>query len=276
MIAIKPDLVHADGRVHRSHGHSDAACERGSDGRGIRRDSDRRRDGIAEDASSAFERASPSRRPSWKQFGRSAQSTASSFPPSKRSPFPTDMVAGVLPLYTGAGPRFTQWGLDTATLRLVEISSLTLPANVQYAWHAPRSGVWYVVTSDGGGRSGPPGALHHLTAVVTRNGSLQVKGQPRLLPSRPIHVSVDPGRESRSRRVQPTPSGARLSGRRRGHNRRTLSPSRPESTWETTPIRSSSPQTALPRSSPRSDATPHGTPPRSPAVSPYLISSRAE
>jgi 6-phosphogluconolactonase (cycloisomerase 2 family) len=98
-----------------------------------------------------------------------------------------------LAVYTGIGRRFTEWELDEETLALTKLASLRLPANVQYAWHGGVEGLWYVVSSDGGGRAGPAGSQHHLTAVGRSDaGNLEVLGEPRRLPSRPIHVSTDP------------------------------------------------------------------------------------
>ena len=73
--------------------------------------------------------------------------------------------------------------------------SVTLPANVQYAWPHPSRRYFYVASSDGqpGGGEAPKGATHRLNAftINSRAGALTAHGEARALPSRPIHVSVD-------------------------------------------------------------------------------------
>jgi 6-phosphogluconolactonase len=99
-----------------------------------------------------------------------------------------------LTLFTGIGSRLTHWSLNLAQSELTERGTVTLPANVQYAWPHPRHRRLYVASSDGGTRHGPPGHRHHLTAwtLHSRSGGMGLMGEPVSLPSRPIHLTVDP------------------------------------------------------------------------------------
>jgi len=72
--------------------------------------------------------------------------------------------------------------------------SVTLPANVQYAWPHPSRRYFYVASSNGqpGGGDAPKGNTHILNAfTMDATGKLAPHGEARALPSRPIHVSVD-------------------------------------------------------------------------------------
>lgn len=106
-------------------------------------------------------------------------------------------AAGTIPFYASAGPKLTLYGLDAAAASLTPTGSITLPANVQYAWpHASRKFL-YVVASNTQPGSGPMGATgvdknHYAIALgVGPDGALSEHGPRRLLPSRPLHVSTD-------------------------------------------------------------------------------------
>jgi 6-phosphogluconolactonase (cycloisomerase 2 family) len=69
--------------------------------------------------------------------------------------------------------------------------TITLPANVQYAWPHPSKPFFYVVSSGGG-----PGVASNVNfanafRIDLATGALTPHGQPQSLPSRPIHTSVD-------------------------------------------------------------------------------------
>jgi 6-phosphogluconolactonase len=69
-----------------------------------------------------------------------------------------------------------------------------LPANVHYAWPHPSKRYFYIASSNGGpGASGIVGDRHYASAlrVDPASGALSLHGEARMLPSRPIHVSVD-------------------------------------------------------------------------------------
>ena len=107
------------------------------------------------------------------------------------------LAAETIPLYASAGPKLMLYGLDVATASLTQTGSITLPANVQYAWPHPSRKFLYVVASNTQPGSGPMGATgidtnHYAIAyAVGPDGALTVHGQRRLLPSRPLHVSTD-------------------------------------------------------------------------------------
>lgn len=103
-------------------------------------------------------------------------------------------------LYASLGPELATYNVDLANATLTKRSSLTLPANVQYAWPHPSHRYLYVVWSNGGPSYGAPGATtgtagsqHGLSAfrIDPATGSLELHGRPVSLRSRPIHVSVD-------------------------------------------------------------------------------------
>ena len=66
--------------------------------------------------------------------------------------------AGTIPFYASAGPKLTLYGLDVAAASLTPGISITLPANVQYAWPHPSRKFLYVVASNTQPGSGPMGA----------------------------------------------------------------------------------------------------------------------
>lgn len=103
-------------------------------------------------------------------------------------------------LYASAGAELAQYDVDAAGAALVKRSSIWLPANIQYAWPHPSRKYLYVAWSDGGASVTAPGAAtfprgknHGVTAfrIDPHSGALQQMGQPVLLASRPIHISVD-------------------------------------------------------------------------------------
>jgi 6-phosphogluconolactonase (cycloisomerase 2 family) len=112
-----------------------------------------------------------------------------------QTPSPTRSV-----LYATAGPELTAFRVDTEGAELTKMSSIRLPANVQYAWQHPSKKYLYIVWSDGGASVAAPGAsvvpkgkTHGLGAfrIDPMTGALAQIGQVVALPSRPIHVSVD-------------------------------------------------------------------------------------
>lgn len=98
--------------------------------------------------------------------------------------------------YNSVGPELSVHALDAAATGLARLGSVTLPANVQYAWPHPNGRFYYVASSDGqpgsSSRPGAAGSRHHITAfrVAPDNGLLAPHGAPLPLTARPIHVSV--------------------------------------------------------------------------------------
>ena len=93
--------------------------------------------------------------------------------------------------YASLGPELNLFEVEVGAAALQKRRTITLPANVQYAWPHPSRRYLYVVSSDGG--PGLAGTTHRANAfrIDPVSGSLQSHGEPQSLPSRPIHVSVD-------------------------------------------------------------------------------------
>jgi 6-phosphogluconolactonase len=104
-----------------------------------------------------------------------------------------------VPFYASVGPRLNLYDLDAGTATLTPKSSVTLPANVQYAWPHPSGAFLYVAASNGQPGSGPTGASgadrnHYAIAyAIAADGSLTEHGPRRLLTVRPLHISADHG-----------------------------------------------------------------------------------
>jgi 6-phosphogluconolactonase len=96
--------------------------------------------------------------------------------------------------YASAGPELTLYSVDVDNAALVERGTVTVPANIQYAWPHPLQPYLYVVSSNGGsGSTGVAGDLHVANAfkIDPATGALTSHGAPQMLLSRPIHASVD-------------------------------------------------------------------------------------
>ncbi|HEX4273195.1 MAG TPA: beta-propeller fold lactonase family protein [Rhizomicrobium sp.] len=110
---------------------------------------------------------------------------------------PAKAATTTLPFYASTGRDLILYDLDVGAASLTRRTSITLPANVQYAWPHPTRKFLYVVASNGQPPSGPTGAAgadknHYAIAYkVGPDGTLTPHGKPALLPVRPLHVSVD-------------------------------------------------------------------------------------
>ena len=93
--------------------------------------------------------------------------------------------------YASVGPVLTLYDLDVDNAAIKERSAITLPANIQYLWPHPSRRYVYVVSSTGG--PGIAGDKHFANALIVdpASGELKLHGEPALLPSRPIHATVD-------------------------------------------------------------------------------------
>jgi len=93
--------------------------------------------------------------------------------------------------YASTGPELALFDVDVGDAALQKRSTVTLPANVQYAWPHPSKRYLYVVSSSGG--PGVGGTTHLASAfrIDPLSGALAPHGEPQSLPSRPIHTSVD-------------------------------------------------------------------------------------
>ena len=97
--------------------------------------------------------------------------------------------------FASVGPVLTLYDVDADTAALTARGTVTLPANVQYAWPHPSRRYFYVTSSNGqpGGGDAPKGDIHSLNAFTLdpATGRLSPHGEAKALPSRPIHNSVD-------------------------------------------------------------------------------------
>ena len=94
-------------------------------------------------------------------------------------------------LYASAGSRLVHYEVDAEKVTLIERATLTLPADVQYAWpHASRRHL-YVACSDGNPDS--HGTQHWLVtlAIDGDSGALRMQGAALSLRWRPLHISTD-------------------------------------------------------------------------------------
>jgi 6-phosphogluconolactonase len=97
-------------------------------------------------------------------------------------------------LYASVGPELTHYDVDVAGAALARRGTVTLPADVHYAWpHATRRFL-YVASSDSApGAAGRAGDKHHVSALAVdpASGALTPHGAPIPLPTRPIHITTD-------------------------------------------------------------------------------------
>src|SRR6202049_1094861 len=96
-------------------------------------------------------------------------------------------------LYASVAPELTQYDVDVEVAALVRRGTVTLPANVHYAWPHASDRYLYVASSDSAPGAGSVGDKHHLTAfrIDPATGGLTPHGQPIALPTRPIHMTTD-------------------------------------------------------------------------------------
>src|SRR5262245_35214035 len=94
-------------------------------------------------------------------------------------------------LYSSVGGELTLYSMDVDNAALTKQGTVTVPANIQYAWRHPTKAFFYVVSSGGG--PGVPSNINfaHAFRIDRASGALAQHGEPQNLPSRPIHTSVD-------------------------------------------------------------------------------------
>jgi 6-phosphogluconolactonase (cycloisomerase 2 family) len=100
-------------------------------------------------------------------------------------------VTGRTVYYASVGPALTLYDIDVDNAALTRRTSVTLPANIQYVWPHPSRRFLYAVSSSGG--PGIAGDKHFANALAVdpATGALRPHGDPVVLPSRPIHTTVD-------------------------------------------------------------------------------------
>jgi 6-phosphogluconolactonase (cycloisomerase 2 family) len=93
--------------------------------------------------------------------------------------------------YASIGAALSWFDINVDQATLAKRGTVTLPANVQYAWPHPSRRTLYVVSSSGG--PGIAGHAHFASAlsIDPQTGALRPFGDPVRLPSRPIHTCVD-------------------------------------------------------------------------------------
>src|SRR5205823_3539483 len=91
------------------------------------------------------------------------------------------------------GPELTQYDVDVENAVLARRDTVTLPANVHYAWPHASGRHLYVASSDSAPGMGAAGNKHHVTAlrIDPASGALAPHGDPIPLPTRPIHMTTD-------------------------------------------------------------------------------------
>jgi 6-phosphogluconolactonase (cycloisomerase 2 family) len=94
-------------------------------------------------------------------------------------------------LYSSVGGDLTLYSMDVDDASLVKRNTVTLPANIQYAWPHPSKQYFYIVSSGGGPGVASNQNFAHAFRIDPATGALTRHGQPQNLPSRPIHTSVD-------------------------------------------------------------------------------------
>jgi len=77
----------------------------------------------------------------------------------------SEPVTGKTVFYTSVGPELTLFDIDIADAALQKRSTVTLPANIQYAWPHPSKRYLYVVSSNGG--PGVAGDKHLASAFAS-------------------------------------------------------------------------------------------------------------
>jgi len=93
--------------------------------------------------------------------------------------------------YASVGGELTLYSMDVENAALAKQASVTLPANIQYAWPHPSRQYFYVASSGGGPGVPSDKNFAHAFRIDPNSGALAPHGQPQNLPSRPIHTSVD-------------------------------------------------------------------------------------
>ena len=97
-------------------------------------------------------------------------------------------------VFASVGPELTQYDLDVESAALSRRGTVTLPANVHYAWPHESQQFLYVASSDSAsGIGGPVGHRHNVSAfrIDPATGALSPHGAPIALPTRPIHMTSD-------------------------------------------------------------------------------------
>ncbi len=114
--------------------------------------------------------------------------------------------AGRVALYASIGPEMVNFAADVNAAMLERRDSVTLPANIQYAWPHPHGHFLYIASSNQSGTS--PGDQHHVTAwaIDPATGTLRPHGASARLRVRPVNITTD-GAGKYLLVASPNPSG---------------------------------------------------------------------
>ncbi|MCC6533494.1 MAG: beta-propeller fold lactonase family protein [Burkholderiales bacterium] len=100
-------------------------------------------------------------------------------------------------LFAAVGAVLSRYDVDAENAMLTRRESITLPADVQYAWpHLSRKYFYVACSASGPGpNKGVPSTEHYLSAlrIDPASGALTPHGDPIRLPARPIHMTLDAG-----------------------------------------------------------------------------------
>ena len=94
--------------------------------------------------------------------------------------------------YASIGPELIAHDIDVDSATLTKRGAVAVPANIQYVWPHRSRHILYVASSNGG-PGGLVGDTHRANALTIdpSSGALRHLGAAAVLPSRPIHTSVD-------------------------------------------------------------------------------------
>src|SRR6266496_806526 len=91
-------------------------------------------------------------------------------------------TANRVALYASVGPELTHYEVDVEGAALVRLGTLSLPANVHYAWpHASRRFLYVASSDSASGIGGVVGRNHHVTAlsIDPATGALAPRSEER-------------------------------------------------------------------------------------------------
>jgi len=97
-------------------------------------------------------------------------------------------------VYASIGAELTHYDVDVESTTLTRRATVTLPANVHYAWpHASRQYLYVASSNSASGIGGVVGDKHHVSAfrIDAATAALSPHGAPIPLPTRPIHMTTD-------------------------------------------------------------------------------------
>ncbi len=100
-------------------------------------------------------------------------------------------ASGRMALYASVGETLTHYEVDVKNCTLNKKATVSVPDIIQYAWPDPKNAHLYVASSNG--IPGQVGDHNFLTAlrIDPVTGALSQHGADALLPSRPVHMSLD-------------------------------------------------------------------------------------